>query len=136
MTHISLHHRPAEKGQPDRAVELDLFQVREHLLALCAQLEAGDPYLDGPGDPATGEHAVVFAVQSVNEQKLAQVRAALVCVEEGTYGTCVDCTQPIQRDRLAARPFAIRCVACQQAADRLGNQGNGGRRPTSEWLAD
>ena len=135
MTYIPLQQRPAEEGHPDPAIELDLFQVRERLLALRAQLEDGDPYMDGPGDPASGEQAVVFAVQSVNEQKLAQVLTALVCIEQGTYGTCVDCTGPIQRARLAARPFAIRCIACQQSADRQGSRGNGSSLPASDWLA-
>ena len=135
MTYVSRHHRPPEGSPPDPAVDLDLFQVRERLLALRAQLEDGNSYSDGPGDPASGEQAVVVAVQSVNEQKLAQVLAALVCIENGTYGTCVDCTRPIQSARLVARPFAIRCVACQQVADRHGNRGNGSSLPSSQWLA-
>ena len=135
MTHILRQQRSAEGIHP-AAVELDLFQVRERLLALSEQLEAGDPYLDGPGDPASGEQAVVFAVQSANEQKLAQVRAALQCIEQGTYSTCVDCARPILRARLAARPCAIRCVACQQGADQQSTRGNGWILPTSQWLAD
>jgi hypothetical protein len=134
MTYISLHHRPEEGGHPPPTVDLDLFQVRERLLALRAELEDGNPYGAGPGDPAGGEHAVAVAVQSVNEQKLAQVLAALVRLEQGTYGTCVDCARPIQPARLAARPFAIRCVACQQAADRPGNRGTDSSLPASRWL--
>jgi len=135
MTYLSLPHRPEDGGHPDSAVEFDVFQVRERLLALREQLEEGDPYLDGPGDPASGEQAVVFAVQSSNEQKLAQVLAALVSIEQGTYGTCTDCAGPISRARLAARPFALRCVACQQLADRQGNRGNGPSLAASQWLA-
>jgi RNA polymerase-binding transcription factor DksA len=135
MTYVSLHHRPDDGGHPDPAVELDLFQVRERLLALRAQLEDGDPYMNVPDDPASGEHAVVIAVQSVNDQKLAQVLAALVCIEQGTYGNCVDCTRPIQPARLVARPFAIRCVDCQQSADRQSNRGNGSSLSSSQWLA-
>jgi RNA polymerase-binding transcription factor DksA len=117
-------------------VELDLFQVRKRLLALRAQLEDGDPALDGPSDPASSEQAVVLAAQAANRQKLAQVLAALVSIEQGTYGTCVDCTRPIQPARLTARPFAIRCVTCQQSVDRQRNRGNGATLPSSEWLAD
>src|SRR5690349_11531134 len=135
MTYVPLQHRPDDGGHPDPAVELDLFQVRERLLALRAQLEDGDPDLFGTDDPASGERAVVVAVQSVNDQKLAQVLAALVCIEQGTYGNCVDCTRPIQRARLVARPFAIRCVTCQQSVDRQSNRGNGATLPSSEWLA-
>ena len=136
MTHLLRQQQPADGGHPDPVVELDLFQVRERLLALRAQLEDGDLALDGPGDPASGEQAVAVAVQLANGQKLAQVLAALVCLEQGTYGTCVDCTRPIQPARLAARPFAIRCVTCQQGADQQGTRGQGWNLPASQWLAD
>ncbi len=136
MTHTLRQQRFAEEVHPEAAVELDLFQVRERLLALKAQLAGGAPDRDGPGDPASGEQAVACAVQVANEQKLAQVRAALASLEQGTYGTCVDCARPIHRARLAARPFAIRCVACQQGADQQRSRGNGWSRPASQWLAD
>ena len=35
-------------------------------------------------------------------------------LEEGTYGTCVDCGQPIPDARLEVRPEATRCVADQE----------------------
>jgi RNA polymerase-binding transcription factor DksA len=136
MTNLLPQQRPADGSHPDPVVELDLFQVREHLLALRAQLEDGDPALDGPSDPASSEQAVVLAAQAANRQKLAQVLAALVSIEQGTYGTCVDCTRPIQPARLTARPFAIRCVTCQQGVDQRGSRGQGWNFPTSQWLAD
>ena len=39
--------------------------------------------------------------------------AALVRIEENTYGRCVDCGGEIPEGRLDARPEAARCVACQ-----------------------
>jgi RNA polymerase-binding transcription factor DksA len=136
MTYAPPQQWPEEGGYLDSAVELHLVQVQERLLALRKQLEFDDLFTDGPDDPASGEQAVVFAVQFANEQKLAQVRAALASIKDGTYGTCTDCTQPIGRARLAARPFAIRCVACQQLADRQGSQGQGWSIPPSQWLAN
>lgn len=44
---------------------------------------------------------------------LGEIEAARARVVEGTYGTCVDCGQPIPRERLIAHPAAIRCVSCQ-----------------------
>lgn len=136
MTYVPPQQWPEEGVYLDSAVELNLVQVRERLMALRKQLEFGDPFTDGPDDPASGEQAVVFAVQSANAQKLAPVRAALARIKDGTYGTCADCTHPIGGARLAARPFAIRCVACQQLADRQGNQGTGWSLPPSQWLAN
>lgn len=45
--------------------------------------------------------------------ELADVRAALASLNDGTYGTCIDCAQPIDLQRLAAAPSAARCIVCQ-----------------------
>ena len=41
------------------------------------------------------------------------VLAALVRIEQNTYGRCVDCGGDIPEGRLDARPDAARCVGCQ-----------------------
>jgi DnaK suppressor protein len=47
----------------------------------------------------------------VNEQALlSEVKDALKRIENGTYGQCVDCGQPIPEKRLEALPWAARCV--------------------------
>jgi DnaK suppressor protein len=42
-----------------------------------------------------------------------EVLAALVRIEEHTYGRCADCGSEIPPGRLEARPDAARCVNCQ-----------------------
>ncbi len=42
-----------------------------------------------------------------------EVLAALVRIEESTYGRCVACGGDIPEGRLDARPDAARCVGCQ-----------------------
>ncbi len=47
----------------------------------------------------------------VNEQALLkEVGDALKRIENGTYGRCIDCGQPIPEKRLEALPWAARCV--------------------------
>jgi DnaK suppressor protein len=41
------------------------------------------------------------------------VLAALVRIEDDSYGQCVDCGHQIPEGRLEARPEAARCVDCQ-----------------------
>lgn len=48
-----------------------------------------------------------------DRNELADVRAALVRLNDGTYGTCIDCDQPIDLQRLVAMPAAARCMVCQ-----------------------
>lgn len=43
---------------------------------------------------------------------LAEIDRALEKVDEGTYGQCDNCGQPIGSERLEAIPFATLCVMC------------------------
>lgn len=68
-----------------------------------------------PADSATDlsdadrEEAILEVVSSQREQ----VRAALRRIDDGTYGTCVDCGRQLPEERLEARPEAARCLSCQ-----------------------
>lgn len=47
------------------------------------------------------------------EAQREELRAALARVEDGSYGTCIDCGQPVGDERLEARPEAARCLQDQ-----------------------
>ena len=51
---------------------------------------------------------------------LRHVKAALGRIHEGSFGTCTECEAAISPKRLAAVPWASRCIQCQEAADRDG----------------
>lgn len=53
------------------------------------------------------------AVLETISDQLAQVQAALGRLDEGTFGVCVECGQPLPDERLEARPEAARCMQCQ-----------------------
>jgi len=61
-----------------------------------------------------------LAVRNVDREStlLRQVNAALRRVRDGSFGTCIDCESAIGPKRLAAVPWASRCIRCQEAADR------------------
>jgi DnaK suppressor protein len=52
------------------------------------------------------------------QDMLTDVRRALAKVDDGTYGRCDDCGQPIPAERLEALPWAIRCLRHAGAARR------------------
>ena len=52
------------------------------------------------------------------QQTLAQIDRALARVDEGTYGTCERCGEPIAEERLRVRPWATLCIDDQRRADR------------------
>jgi DnaK suppressor protein len=51
-----------------------------------------------------------------------QVRAALLRIREGSFGVCIDCEAGISPKRLAALPWATRCIRCQETADQSGEE--------------
>jgi hypothetical protein len=40
-------------------------------------------------------------------------------IEDGEYGYCQNCSQPIGRARLEALPFATLCIKCREWLDRF-----------------
>lgn len=54
------------------------------------------------------------------ESGLARTERALAKLDEGTYGTCDGCGDPIAPARLQAMPDAMLCLACASAQRRTG----------------
>ncbi len=61
-----------------------------------------------------------FAIRNLDRDSrlLREVRTALLRIHVGCFGTCVDCEEPITPKRLAALPWAARCIQCQEVADK------------------
>jgi DnaK suppressor protein len=62
---------------------------------------------------------------------LRDVRAALTRIEEGTYGTCLNCEGEIGLKRLQAVPWTPLCIACQEQDDQSRGQASN----QSAWLS-
>lgn len=60
---------------------------------------------------------------------LRQVKAALLRIRGGGFGECIECEGEIPTRRLAAVPWAARCIGCQETADQ---REAGGSEPISE----
>lgn len=65
-----------------------------------------------------------LAIRNVDREStlLRQVKAALRRIHSGSFGTCPDCEEIISPKRIAAVPWAMRCLQCQGTADREGQQ--------------
>jgi DnaK suppressor protein len=65
-----------------------------------------------------------LAIRNVDRDStvLRQVKAALRRIQDGSFGTCIECESAISPRRLAAVPWAQRCIQCQEAADRYGRE--------------
>jgi RNA polymerase-binding transcription factor DksA len=67
---------------------------------------------DPEGATIAFEREQVGALVRQAEQHLGEVEAALLRVDDGTYGVCAVCGRPIPAERLEVRPTALTCVGC------------------------
>jgi DnaK suppressor protein len=69
-----------------------------------------------PADVAdiTMQREVDYTIKGIVEEEVEQVQQALQRQQEGRYGICADCNQPIAKERLEARPQATLCIDCQR----------------------
>lgn len=93
--------------------------------------ERGQEALAGPPadllDVALAEVAgdVDAAIIRQDIEDVRDINAARKRLAAGTYGTCIDCGEPIGYQRLLAYPTAKRCIACQREreAESLAHAG-------------
>jgi DnaK suppressor protein len=60
---------------------------------------------------ASQERKIAFFEQHCEE--LMEVESALARLDEGTYGLCTRCNQPINPARLEVLPWASMCIPCK-----------------------
>ena len=103
-----------EKRLQAKARELSqLLRSREHINV--------EPAAD-PIDEIQGAAARELAIVNLDRDSalLSQVHRALERIQEGEYGLCEDCGEPISPRRLQAISWATRCIHCQEAVERTG----------------
>ena len=102
-----------------------LESERKHLLQELEQLLAsahptderreGSPFGKREEEATeTSELEKRLALEQRTRGLLAEVEHALQKFEEGTYGLCDKCGQPILRERLEALPQASLCLQCKE----------------------
>ena len=103
------------------------MDTRETLARRRAELAAELERLTEPPEPGSGigfgkrvgdgtaeavERIATTATARSIASSLAEVDRALQKLEEGSYGTCDGCKQPIPAARLEAMPAKVTCVEC------------------------
>jgi DnaK suppressor protein len=115
---------------------LDLVHIRERLLAKQGEIQRQlrqlaqedapieDPSLDEGGQD-WAETALDFQtsqqdplIQNNEQQMLTDIQHALQRIDQGTYGLCIVCGQPIPEKRLEALPWTPRCVKDEEEYER------------------
>ncbi len=97
-------------------------RAREQVAALAKRPELGTAQgfgkRIGDGTVEAISRLTEIGVGSSLEQRLARTERALAKLDEGTYGRCDACGEPIAPARLAAMPDSVMCVACAAAQRR------------------
>ncbi len=54
------------------------------------------------------------AVVARKQQRIVDLHAARIRLDEGKFGWCVDCLEDIELERLEAAPETLRCLGCSK----------------------
>ncbi|XOF34859.1 MAG: RNA polymerase-binding protein DksA [Candidatus Electrothrix sp. YB6] len=73
-----------------------------------------------PNDRATIESDREFELRLRSRERklLDKIEQAIARIDNGTYGTCAECEEPIALKRLEARPVASFCIDCKIAQEQ------------------
>jgi DnaK suppressor protein len=96
---------------------------KEVLQAKLKELTGASPereelHIEYSADPldqvkSTADREVAIHRIDQHAAQIREIRAALAQIDDGTYGICEQCDEPISQKRLTAVPWARLCVACQ-----------------------
>jgi len=132
---LRIHARPAPAAARTAAPAgppIDIAAVRERLEAkkreiqalYLADLRSGQESNDSPTedivDRANNAYSreLNFSISDAERTLMLQVEEAIRRVDEGGYGRCANCGDPIARLRLEAVPWARFCIGCQELLEQ------------------
>jgi DnaK suppressor protein len=86
------------------------------------QLDAAE--LPDDMDLASSEYLQYFNLRLRGREKtyLEKIERALARIEDGSFGLCDECGDPIGLERLRVRPEATLCIRCKEAQEREEQQ--------------
>jgi DnaK suppressor protein len=56
------------------------------------------------------------------KKELEDINIALKKIDEGTYGICEICEEPISKERLLVKPYAKYCIICREIIEKEGKK--------------
>jgi DnaK suppressor protein len=122
---VNLHITVEKLAEFRLALERKQEELRERLSAERAAEAVQRP--EGPLDSGDWcqkihEEWLFLNYNRLEMALLRDVQAALQRLEEGCYGQCQECEQPISSKRLDAVPWAPFCAACQERYSELSSR--------------
>jgi DnaK suppressor protein len=91
-------------------IEQRVFRLETELSTLEAERDI--ERMDHAQEEAVNDEMI--ALDERSRQQVQAIQAALTRIEEGTYGDCARCGEPINPKRLEMLPTTQLCVRCQE----------------------
>jgi DnaK suppressor protein len=100
--------------------ELDNLQSKAGTTVLELIRSTSDNEPD-PLDRATQEISRndVYRIRGRENRLIRKIKDRLISIEDGSYGICEDCEEPISFQRLEARPVTNYCITCKIRREAL-----------------
>ncbi len=102
-----------------------LLERRERLFRQVTEAEMSSRERDleatqDPADMAANAYTkeLLISMSANDRGLLALIDEALLRIEGGKFGDCVNCGEPVQEKRLEAVPWARCCLKCQDLQER------------------
>lgn len=108
-----IHDVPTVRPAP--AIRSELVQQRRFRLQQLEELRMDAAEVHATPDEPRLQITHVLTVAA--ELALSEIDAALQRLEEGSYGTCERCGEPISSQRLDVLPMTRLCTPCQYLAE-------------------
>ena len=102
-----------------RRLEIDAG-IRERMSSLREERAAGEHVVapdDGEVWDVDVHEDVELALVQMKRETVKRIDDALARLDGNEYGRCLECGDDISAARLRALPFAVRCVACEDARE-------------------
>lgn len=100
----------AERADTERRIES--LSARFTAIVAGSEFTTDDDEHDPEGSTIAFERAQVSALLADARRELEELDAAAQRIEDGTYGVCARCDNPIGEARLDALPGARTCIGC------------------------
>src|SRR5258708_2547958 len=112
------------KNQTIKTIEERQTSLTEKLRELKGSVDRSDLAVEMIPDlmdnlTRAADHDMIVDRLNRTSETLQAVRTALIALETGTYGYCLECENQIPPKRLDAIPWARYCVACQESIDQF-----------------
>ena len=110
-----------------KILEKKAEEVRNSMSAQkAAQVLAREEHPHDEGDLSQQSHEewIFLNRNTLDIKLLREVQDALRRIEQGSYGVCYECDEPISAKRLDAVPWAKFCVSCQERVAARAESGN------------